>query len=98
MTWTSPRPPPVTAPSSHAEGTALGAAVADAMCRVLTPYQRRIAVALLVDDVPIDVLADRLGTSRGALYKTLHVARTRIRAHLIASGHLQPNPTPRGAS
>ena len=42
------------------------------MSRVLTPYQRRIAVALLVDAVPIDVLAERLGTSRGALYKTLH--------------------------
>jgi RNA polymerase sigma-70 factor (ECF subfamily) len=32
--------------------------------------------------VPIDVLADRLSTNRNALYKTLHDARTRLRALL----------------
>lgn len=52
------------------------------------PHQRRIAVALLVDEVPIDVLAERLATTRGALYKTLHDVRSRLRAHLVASGHL----------
>ena len=64
----------------------------------LTTYQRRIAVALLVDHVPIDVLAERLGTNRGALYKTLHVARSRLRAHLVASGHLTANPGPGAGS
>ena len=34
----------------------------------------------------IDVLADRLGTTRGALYKTLHDARRRLRATLVARG------------
>ena len=85
-------------PEAIAEARDLAQAVRLAMQVALTGYQRRIAIALLVDEVPIDVLADRLGTTRGALYKTLHVARSRIRAHLIASGHLQPNPTPRGAS
>lgn len=91
-----PPAPTCDSPELHAEGTALGAAVADAMCRVLTPYQRRIAVALLVDDVPIDVLADRLGTSRGALYKTLHDARVRLRAALIAHGYLPAAQLPPG--
>jgi RNA polymerase sigma-70 factor (ECF subfamily) len=45
-------------------------------------------VALLVEEVPIDVLADRLGTTRNALYKTLHDARKRLREHLRASGYL----------
>ncbi|HKX67770.1 MAG TPA: sigma-70 family RNA polymerase sigma factor [Intrasporangium sp.] len=85
-------------PEAIAEATDLAQAVRLAMHVALTGYQRRIAIALLVDEVPIDVLADRLGTTRGALYKTLHVARSRIRAHLIASGHLQPNPTSRGVS
>ena len=58
------------------------------MSRVLTPYQRRIAVALLVDAVPIDVLAERLGTSRGALYKTLRDVRVRLRRELTARGYL----------
>ena len=75
-------------PEQHAEAADLASAVASAMSVALTSYQRRIAVALLVDHVPIDVLAERLGTTRGALYKTLHVARSRLRAHLTASGHL----------
>ncbi len=75
-------------PGLRAEGAALADAVADAMRRVLTPYQRRIAVALLVDAVPIDVLAERLGTTRGALYKTLHDVRVRLRRELMARGYL----------
>jgi RNA polymerase sigma-70 factor (ECF subfamily) len=48
----------------------------------LTPHQRDVLVALAVDGVPIDVLAERLSTTRGALYKTLHDARTRLRGLL----------------
>jgi len=48
----------------------------------LTPHQRRVLVALALNDVPIDVLADRLSITRGALYKTLHDARARLRANL----------------
>jgi RNA polymerase sigma-70 factor (ECF subfamily) len=85
-TWVDAAP----GPEHHAEAADLAAAVASALAVALTPYQRRIAVALLVDHVPIDVLAERLGTTRGALYKTLHVARSRIRDHLTATGHLTP--------
>jgi RNA polymerase sigma-70 factor (ECF subfamily) len=53
-----------------------------AMTEVLTPHQRRVLVALAVNGVPIDVLAERLSTTRGALYKTLHDARAKLRAHL----------------
>jgi RNA polymerase sigma-70 factor, ECF subfamily len=37
-------------------------------------------------DAPIDMLAERLGSSRGALYKTLHDARCKLRARLAADG------------
>jgi RNA polymerase sigma-70 factor, ECF subfamily len=57
---------------------AIGAAMDD----LLTPHQRRVLVALAVNGVPIDVLAERLSTTRGALYKTLHDARAKLRAHL----------------
>ena len=60
--------------------------------RDLTPHQRRVVLALLVEEVPIDVLADRLGSTRNALYKTLHEARRRLRAALIDSGHLEIRP------
>jgi RNA polymerase sigma-70 factor, ECF subfamily len=53
----------------------------------LTAHQRAVLVALTIQGVPIDVLADRLATTRGALYKTLHDARRKLRTHLAASGH-----------
>ena len=79
-------------PESHVEGSDLSEAVARGMEQVLTPHQRRVAVALLVDDVPIDVLAERLSTSRNSLYKTLHDARKRLRSHLTDEGYLAPRP------
>ena len=75
-------------PAEEAEATDLAAALERALAEALTPYQRRIPRALLLDGVPIDVLAERLGTTRGALYKTLHVARQRLRADLIRTGYL----------
>jgi RNA polymerase sigma-70 factor, ECF subfamily len=38
--------------------------------------------------VPVDVLAERLGSTRGAVYKTLHDARVRLRAALVSGGYL----------
>ena len=52
----------------------------------LTPHQRQVLVALTLDGVPIDVLAERLGTTRGALYKTLHDARRKLRAAMTDKG------------
>jgi len=81
----------------YAEGADLARAVRRAIAEALTPHQRRVMLALLVDGVPIDVLAQRLGTRRNALYKTLHDARVRVRAHLAASGHLD-QALPEGAT
>jgi len=50
----------------------------------LSPHQREVLTALVFAEVPIDVLAERLNTTRGALYKTLHDARRRLRAVLDA--------------
>jgi RNA polymerase sigma-70 factor (ECF subfamily) len=80
-------------PEQQAEAGELAAAVSAALDTALTVHQRRIAVALLIDEIPVDVLADRLGTTRGALYKTLHEARNRIRQQLVASGHLTVRTT-----
>jgi RNA polymerase sigma-70 factor (ECF subfamily) len=60
----------------------------DAIDKSLTPHQRRIFIALALNEVPIDVLAERLNTTRGALYKTLHDARQKLRGELAASGHI----------
>jgi RNA polymerase sigma-70 factor (ECF subfamily) len=50
------------------------------------PDELRVLVALALNGVPIDVLAERLNTTRGALYKTLHDARQKLRRHLRDSG------------
>jgi RNA polymerase sigma-70 factor (ECF subfamily) len=72
-------------PGASAEQSDLLHAVQDGIA-ALTPHQRRVLIALAVNGVPIDVLADRLNTSRGALYKTLHDARRNLRAHLARRG------------
>ena len=57
-------------------------ALRDALRSALTPHQRQVFVALALNEVPIDVLAERLDTTRGALYKTLHDARGKLRKEL----------------
>ena len=69
-----------------AEHVALFGALADGIAADLTPHQRCVLVALVIDGVPIDVLAERLNTTRGALYKTLHDARRKLRAVLADKG------------
>jgi RNA polymerase sigma-70 factor (ECF subfamily) len=60
-----------------------------AVAEALTPHQRDVFVALALNEVPIDVLAERLGTTRGALYKTLHDARRKLRRELVGAGLVQ---------
>jgi RNA polymerase sigma-70 factor (ECF subfamily) len=59
-------------------------AVIDAVRTELSPHQREVLGALVLAEVPIDVLAERLGTTRGALYKTLHDARRKLRTAIGA--------------
>jgi RNA polymerase sigma-70 factor (ECF subfamily) len=73
-------------PHADAETSELLGALRTAIDTELTPHQRDVLVAVTVQDVPIDVLAERMGSTRGALYKTLHDARRRLRAHLGAQG------------
>jgi RNA polymerase sigma-70 factor (ECF subfamily) len=69
------------------EDSELLGALRDAVRSELTPHQRRVFSALALNGVPIDVLAERLATTRGALYKTLHDARRKLRAALADAGH-----------
>jgi RNA polymerase sigma-70 factor, ECF subfamily len=59
-------------------------AIVHAIQTELSPHQREVLSALVLADVPIDVLAERLGTTRGALYKTLHDARRKLRTSIGA--------------
>jgi RNA polymerase sigma-70 factor (ECF subfamily) len=73
-------------PDVELEQSELLVTLQHAIGEVLTPHQRRVLVALALNGVPIDVLAERLSTTRGALYKTLHDARRKLRKHLDDRG------------
>jgi RNA polymerase sigma-70 factor, ECF subfamily len=78
--------PSASSPPLDAERAELLAAVREEIERGLSPHQRNVLVALAVNGVPVDVLAERLRTTRGALYKTLHDARARLRERLADRG------------
>jgi RNA polymerase sigma-70 factor (ECF subfamily) len=75
-----------TSPHDDAETRELLGALRVAIDEQLTPHQREVLVAITLTGVPIDVLAERLGTTRGALYKTLHDARQKLRRCLADQG------------
>jgi RNA polymerase sigma-70 factor (ECF subfamily) len=83
--WT-PVPAGSPSPQDSAERSELLDEIQSAISDVLTPHQREVLVATALNGVPIDVLAERLDTTRGALYKTLHDARHKLRVHLAARG------------
>lgn len=73
-------------PADLAESQELVDAVREGVESALTPHQRRIFVAIIVDAVPLDVLAAELGSNRNAIYKTMFDARRKLRAYLVAAG------------
>ena len=79
-------PDPSPALHRDVETGELLAAIREEIEGALSPHQREVLVALALNEVPIDVLAERLNTTRGALYKTLHDARKRLRSALSERG------------
>jgi RNA polymerase sigma-70 factor, ECF subfamily len=83
-----------TGPESLAESRALLEALRRAVDSELTPHQRTVFVALVVDGVPLEVLAAELGSNRNALYKTMFDARRKLRLHLETHGYLEGGGRP----
>ena len=73
-------------PGEHLAESELLDALRVAIAERLTAHQREVLVAITLNAIPIDVLAERLNTTRGALYKTLHDARKKLRIELAAEG------------
>jgi RNA polymerase sigma-70 factor, ECF subfamily len=76
---------PAPTPAAQAERKQLLQAIQEGIAS-LAPRQRQVLVALALNGVPIDVLAERLDSNRNALYKSLHDARRNLRAYLEAQG------------
>ena len=78
-------------PAQEAECRDLLAALRRAVNEELTPRQRAVFVAIVLNDVPLDALVLRLASSRNAIYKMLFDARRKLRAALDANGYLSPD-------
>jgi RNA polymerase sigma-70 factor (ECF subfamily) len=78
-------------PAQEAEWRDLLAALHRAVDQELTARQRRVFVAIVLDNVPLDALVIELASSRNAIYKTLFDARRKLRAALAANGYIGDN-------
>ena len=56
----------------------------------LTPRQREVFVAIVINEVPADARVAQLDFNRNAIYKMMFDARHKLRAALAANGYLKP--------
>jgi RNA polymerase sigma-70 factor (ECF subfamily) len=75
-------------PAQEAEWRDLLAALRRAVDTELTPRQRQVFVAIVLNDIPLDALVAELASNRNAIYKMLFDARRKLRAALAANGYL----------
>ena len=76
-------------PARHAEAAGVLAEVRRVVEEELTAHQRRIFVAVVVDQIPRDALVAEFGLQRNAIYKVIFDARRKIRRALVAKGYLE---------
>ena len=76
-------------PEEAFEQRELLASIQEAVQTALTPRQRRVFVAIVLNAVPLDVVAAELASNRNALYKTLFDARRKVRTFLVAKGYTE---------
>ncbi|WP_036324969.1 sigma-70 family RNA polymerase sigma factor [Microbispora sp. ATCC PTA-5024] len=84
-------------PDDEAHVREFATAVSTAVEENLSERQRTVFVATVLNGMPMDLLADELGSTHNALYKVLFDARKKLRAALVASGHLPEAPEARSA-
>ena len=84
-------------PQHSAEVREILGALRSAVEQKLTERQRCVFVAVALNEVAIDELAEQLGANRNAIYKTLFDARRKLRVHLEATGYRITASAPDGA-
>ena len=69
-------------PEELVEARELARAVGRLLATDLTPHQREVLLSLTIEETSAKALAARLDSTPGAIYKTLHDARRKLRAGL----------------
>jgi len=77
---------PPTGPEKSTERNEVFEKVQQAIATALTDRQRTALTAVGFRGVPLEIIAERMGTNRNALYKLLFDARMKLRAALEAEG------------
>lgn len=73
-------------PERAAERDEVMARIQTALSKELTERQTRALVAVAIRGVPLEQVAEEMGTNRNALYKLLHDARRKLRTALEQQG------------
>lgn len=81
---TSQSPPLL--PEKFTERNDVMSILGDALNDALTERQRTALEAVVLQGIPMDVVAEQMDTNRNALYKLMHDARKKLRNHLEAQG------------
>ena len=76
---------PQAGPERAAEQASVAALVSRMLAEELTERQRQ-ALTAVMQGMPLEEVARRLGTERNALYKLLHDARLRLKGRLEREG------------
>ncbi len=78
-------------PQRSGEQRELFAELRRAIDEDLTALQRRVFVAIALNEVPMDAFAREVGASRNTVYKSLFDARRKLRSSLVAAGYARPS-------
>ncbi|WP_374689026.1 RNA polymerase sigma factor [Promineifilum sp.] len=65
----------------------VGALIQEVVNTGLTDRQRQVLKWIVFDEVPMDVVVERLDSNRNAVYKLLHDARLKVRRQLAAHSY-----------
>lgn len=73
-------------PEESVERSDVLAKINKALEEALTERQYQAIAAIALKGIPMDIVAEQMGTNRNALYKLLHDARKKLRTYLEAQG------------
>jgi len=73
-------------PEKRSNQTMLAEMIQQMIAEDLTDRQRTALMAIMAGGMPLEEVAERLGTNRNALYKLIHDARKRMQLRLHARG------------
>jgi RNA polymerase sigma-70 factor, ECF subfamily len=76
-------------PGEQAAQAEMISAIRSAVDHELSPRQRQLFVAVVLNGIPLNAVVDKTGMTRNSIYKAIFDARRKVRASLVANGYLE---------